>query len=183
MMMGRQAPLPADLLSPSRKTNKKSWTLCIGIAILFTWYYSITQQNMKNAAFKQADNYNNWLQYNCYASGNQVYYFYPVKGKTVSKENYMKGQGPHTVLTTLSDVLYRVQKDYRSQPFGVHHNYMKPAQCQELGDLAWLLLLSTVDDTENQLIHKVSRIQSLVTNVILFWTIGDFKIKCLCSLK
>ena len=84
MKIGRQALLPTDLVSPYRETNAKFQNpeqFVLALQSCLHDIHAIAPQYMKNATFKQAESYNHRLQYNSYARGDQVYYFYPVKGK------------------------------------------------------------------------------------------------------
>ena len=144
MAFGYHPMLPVDYLMPVYNRNGTKQTF--DTAQEYVLYLQARMKNvhdnarksMQNAALKQRKQYNNRLKVNSYEKGDQVYYYYPVKNAGTSKESYFMWRGPYTIVSKLSDLLYRIQEKESREPFIVHHNKLKRAHCRENVNVSWL---------------------------------------------
>jgi hypothetical protein len=79
--------------------------------------------------------------YKEYAPGDCVYYWYPVKKRTMHKEALYKWQGPYVVVEQLSTTVYRIQAGPRSKSLVVNHDKLKPAAARTEVDTSWVVKL------------------------------------------
>ena len=148
VVFGRHLRLPTDILAPW--TPKDKW---LG-QVTYNEQYVLklqkalheinvqARENLQLAKAKQGKYYNNRLVYHQYAKGDQVYYYYPVKGRNSSKESYFQWKGPLTIVAKISDCLYRVQQGPNTPSMVVHHNKLKKANCRVKPDISWVYKIS-----------------------------------------
>ena len=144
LAMGNQPILPVDFLTPTfdpsgtRQRFNSAQEYVLYLQARLQKVQAKARESMQGAALKQTKQYNNRLKVNAYERGAQVYYFYPVKNVHTSKESYFMWKGPYTVITKISDLIYRIQEKPGSEPIIVHHNKLKPAHCRNPVDITWL---------------------------------------------
>ena len=66
-----------------------------------------------------------------------MYYYYPIKNSKVSKECYYKWKGPYVVVDKISDRIFRIQENAKSEPIVVNHDKLKIAHSRNKIDLSW----------------------------------------------
>ena len=140
MMFGRELRLPIDVISPMvgdecKYANHSEYVQKLQVRL--GKVFESARQCMKKATLKQQQGYNNRLKQNEFESGSLVYFLNPVKGKS-PKENYMKWKGPYVVVKKLSDAVYKIRLNSRSEPIIVNHDRLKPAYCRHPVDISWV---------------------------------------------
>ena len=117
MLFGREYTLPIDLISPLEDLKQKSEISSSGYVLNL----QSTLQEKENE-FKR---------------GSLVYYHYPIKKSNVGKECYYQWKGPYVVVDKISDRIFRIQENAKSEPIVVNHDKLKIAHSRNKTDLSW----------------------------------------------
>ncbi|MES9880089.1 MAG: reverse transcriptase domain-containing protein [Sedimenticola sp.] len=137
MMFGREMTMPIDLLYGPPPESKEQ-TECEFVQTLrnkLANVHASAREKMVKAADKQKKTYDHRLHVNIYKRGDLVWQQNRSK-RAVSPKLQFGWEGPYTVLARLTDLVYRIQKNNKSEPRIVHHNVLKPYH----GDAkSWLL--------------------------------------------
>ena len=141
--------MPLDLFAPM--PGKDGWSEGLNhndqyVMTLKSVLHEINVQargNLKSASLKQCRYYNNRLVYYQYKEGDLVYYYYSVKTKHTSKENFHAWRGPLVVVKKLSGCLYRIQESPTKQLMVVHHNKLKKAHVRNPPYVSWVSNIPT----------------------------------------
>ena len=166
LMYGREMILPLDLIAPVRLPDitpfqsEQEYVLHLQDKLFKA--YNHARISLKGATQKQARQYDNRLKFTSFKVGEQVYYYYPVKGKHTSKESFYQWQGPFTIVKKMSDLIYRIQKGPKFKALVVHHNKLKRAQCRYDVDISWLqrnVLPPVQSNTEQNVSDRPTRVR------------------------
>ena len=84
------------------------------------------RQNMVNASENQKKQYDIKSYQHSYQKGNVVWLYTPTRVKNISPKLQRKWDGPYFIVTVLSDVTYKIQKNPSSRSQVVHHDHLKP---------------------------------------------------------
>ncbi|VDI21989.1 Hypothetical predicted protein [Mytilus galloprovincialis] len=133
MMLGREIELPTDLIygpHPQHEDFIDETQVVNEHMIQITqnmWkVHEKARQNMVNASENQKKQYDIKSYQHSYQKGNVVWLYTPTRVKNISPKLQRKWDGPYFIVTVLSDVTYKIQKNPSSRSQVVHHDRLKP---------------------------------------------------------
>lgn len=128
MMLGREVRLPVDLMYgsiPKEETNSVPEYVA-DLKDKMCKVHESARQHIKSASDKQKSGYDYSVKFNPYKSSDLVWLFDPKRKIGVSPKLQSNWDGPYRVVTSISDLVYRIQKTPNSRPRVVHYNRLKP---------------------------------------------------------
>ncbi|VDI56284.1 Hypothetical predicted protein [Mytilus galloprovincialis] len=133
MMLGREIELPIDLIygpHPQHEEFIDETQVVNEHMIQITqnmWkVHEKARRNMVNASENQKKQYDIKSYQHSYKKGNVVWLYTPTRVKNISPKLQRKWDGPYFIVTVLSDVTYKIQKNPSSRSQVVHHDRLKP---------------------------------------------------------
>lgn len=133
LMLGREIELPIDLIygpHPQHEDFIDETQVVNEHMIQITqnmWkVHEKARQNMVNASENQKKQYDIKSYQHSYKKGNVVWLYTPTRVKNISPKLQRKWDGPYFIVTVLSDVTYKIQKNPSSRSQVVHHDRLKP---------------------------------------------------------
>ncbi|CAC5398946.1 unnamed protein product [Mytilus coruscus] len=129
LMLGREIELPVDLLyGPYPQYEKfKDETQAVNEHMLQNMWkvHKKARKNMVNASENQKRQYDVKSYQHSYQTGDVVWLYTPARVKQISPKLQRKWDGPYFIVTVLSDITYKIQKNPSSRSQVVHHDRLK----------------------------------------------------------
>ena len=140
--------LPKDNQAPQCTSQHVAW-----LQTALQNSYEFAHENLKSAASRQKNNYENRLKPRSFEIGDFVWRWYP---PAVVNKLGQGWTGPYLVIRKTSEVNYEIQKDETSRTIVVHVDHLKPYEGRKtlhnwLNDEPSLLLSDSESDLENEI--------------------------------
>lgn len=127
MMMGREATLPVDLLYGAHNSEQKSVNEYVNDFITrLETVHEVVRDRLLSASERQKKRYDISSTQTKYKIGDGVLLHDPRKYKGRSPKFQMRWSGPYTIVSELSDLLYKIQAGPKQRAKIVHVNRLKP---------------------------------------------------------
>lgn len=128
MMLGREARLPVDLVYGSLPVNSATSVpqYVADLKDRMCNVHEAAREHIKSASNKQKSEYDYSAKFQPYKDGDLVWLYDPKRKVGLSPKLQSYWDGPYRVITSISDLVYRVQKSPNSKPRVVHYNRLKP---------------------------------------------------------
>eukprot|EP00105_Crassostrea_gigas_P034766 XP_019918914.1 PREDICTED: uncharacterized protein LOC109617395 [Crassostrea gigas] len=128
MMLGREARLPVDLVYRSLLVNSAT-SVPQYVADLndrMCKVHEAARVHIKSASNKQKSEYDYSAKFQPYKDGDLVWQYDHKRKVGLSPKLQSNWDGPYRVITSISDLVYRVQKSPNSKSRVLHYNRLKP---------------------------------------------------------
>ncbi|CAC5367226.1 unnamed protein product [Mytilus coruscus] len=132
LMLGREIELPIDLIygphPQQEEFNNETQAVnehMIQITQNMWKVHEKASKNMVNASESQKKQYDIKSYQHSYQTGNVVWLYTPTRVKNVSPKLQIKWDSPYFIVTVLSDVTYKIQKNQSSRSQVVRHDRLK----------------------------------------------------------
>lgn len=128
MMLGREARLPVDLVYGSLPVNSATSVpqYVADLKDRMCNVHEAAREHIKSASNKQKSEYDYSAKFQPYKDGDLVWLYDPKRKVGLSPKLQSNWDGPYRLITSISDLVYRVQKSPNSKPRVVHYNRLKP---------------------------------------------------------
>ena len=128
MMLGRELPLPVDILIESHQPGEEkieSTDYAEQLRDRINDAHDRARNKLKLSGAKQTKTYDRNAVLNKYSVGDWVWLSGVHRKKGICPKLVYKWEGPYLVTHRLSDVVYRIQKSEKSKPKVVHYDRLK----------------------------------------------------------
>lgn len=129
MVFGRQVTLPLDLII-GRPDNSTSFDTCseyvLRLEEKIVEIHEFARNRLKIASDKMKRRYDLQTVSHKFALGDAVWLHNPKRNKGLSSKLQRPWDGPYLIIQILNDVIYRIQKNKRTESRVVHHDRLKP---------------------------------------------------------
>ena len=132
MMYGSDIRLPVDLVFGKPEIDKDERKTHYGVEFVqeleerLDKVHEFARNKMSVAGGNMKKFYDRKINQNLYSEGDKVWYHDSRRRVGICNKLKNEWSGPYTVITRISDILYRIQENTRRKPKVVHHDKLKP---------------------------------------------------------
>ena len=127
LMLGRENNLPVDLMvgSPSVEASMSELDYVNELRYRLEAAHDYARRHLQAGANRQKKYYDIKMSGDPYQVGEFVWLYTPLRKPTLSPKLQKHWHGPYLVIKKLSDAVYKIQKNEKSEPKVVHFDRLK----------------------------------------------------------
>lgn len=127
LMLGREIEVPLDVVTESTPdTPPLSTEYALALQLRLSGAHEVARRHLGKAAERQKRNYDKRVSSKPFRVGDSVWLHNVRRKKGRNPKLDCPWEGPHLVVSVLSDVTYRIQKSRRAKAKVIHADRLKP---------------------------------------------------------